>query len=224
MPIDPKADIEITAFGWVPDMAKGLVKDLRVRWALEEAGLPYRVRLLHAMHKPADYVQQQPFNQVPCLRQGDLTIFESGAILQYIGEYSDALLPRDPKGRFAAIQWTYAALNSLEPFIQHRVLLDSIYAGEEWARLAKPRADELARLRLTQLSQRLGQKEWLEGDRFTMGDLLTVTVLRIADRGKLLEPYPNLAAYLERGQARPAFQRALADDLADFTLPVGVAA
>ena len=224
MPIDPKADIEITAFGWVPDMAKGLVKDLRVRWALEEAGLPYRVRLLHAMHKPADYVLQQPFNQVPCLRQGDLTIFESGAILQYIGEHSDALLPRDPKGRFAAIQWTYAALNSLEPFIQHRVLLDSIYAGEEWARLAKPRADELARLRLTQLSQRLGDKPWLEGDRFTIGDLLTVTVLRIADRGKLLEPGSNLAAYLARGEARPAFQRALADHLADFTLPEGVAA
>ncbi|MEO5775229.1 MAG: glutathione S-transferase family protein [Sphingomicrobium sp.] len=224
MPIDPKANIEITAFGWVPEPAKGLVKDLRVRWALEEAGLPYRARLLHARDKPADYVQQQPFNQVPFLREGDLQVFESGAILQYIGEQSEALLPRDPQGRFAAIQWTYAALSSLEPFIQHRVLLDSIYAGEQWAQLSKPRADELARLRLTQLSNCLGNKQWLEGDCFTIGDLLTVTVLRIADRGKLLEPGSNLADYLARGEARPAFQRALADHLADFTLPEGMAA
>ncbi len=224
MPIDPKAEIEITAFGWVPDFAKGLVKDLRVRWALEEAGLHYRVRLLHARAKPADYVQQQPFNQVPCLRQGELTVFESGAILQYIGEQSEALLPRDPKGRFAAIQWTYAALSSLEPFIQHRALLDSIYAGEEWARLAKPRSDELAQLRLKQLSERLGDREWLDGGRVTIGALLTVTVLRIAGRAKLLGPYPNLVGYLQRGQARPAFERALADHLADFTLPEGVAA
>ena len=224
MPVDPKADIEITAFGWVPDSAKGLVKDLRVRWALEEAGLPYRVRLLDVRDKPADYVRQQPFNQVPFLRDGTLQLFESGAILQYLGEQSEALLPRDPKGRFAAIQWSYAAVSSLEPFIQHRVLLESIYAAEPWAEPSKPNADRLAQLRLKQLSDCLGDKDWLDGERFTIGDVLTVTVLRIADRAKLLEPYPNLAAYRERGEARPAFQRALADHLADFNQPEGVAA
>ncbi len=215
MPINPDSEIEITAFRWVPEGPRGLVKDLRIRWGLEEAGLDYRVRLI-GMERSADYLKDQPFNQVPCLRDETIQIFESGAILQYLGEKSEALLPRDPQGKYRAIQWTYAAVNSVEPFVQHRVLLDSIWGGEEWAKLSKPTMDQFARLRLQQLSDRLAQKPWLEGDRFTIGDLMMITVLRLADRGRLLESYPNLTAYVKRGEARPAFRQALADHLAPF--------
>jgi len=225
MPIDPNASIEVTALSWVPLPANGLVKDLRVRWALEELGLDYRVRLLGA-DRPADYVNDQPFNQVPYFTDGEVHLFESGAILQYLGEKSETLLPRDPQGKYRAIQWTYAALNSVEPFVQNRTLLSGPFAGEEWARLSIPHADQMARLRLTRLADRLGDKQWLEGDRFTIGDLMMVTVMRLAERGKLLDETPNLAAYMERGQARPAFQRALEDQLATYSehQPEGVAA
>jgi glutathione S-transferase len=225
MPVNPHAEIEVTAFRWVPEGPRGLVKDLRVRWALEEAGLDYRVRLI-ALERPPGYLKDQPFNQVPCLRDDSVQIFESGAILQYVGEKSEALLPRELQARYRAIQWTYAALSSVEPFVQRRVLLDSIYAGEAWAELSKPQADQLARLRLQQLSDRLGDNQWLDGGRFTIGDLMMVTVLRIADRGRLLADFPTLAAYVTRGQARPAFSRALADHLAPFEefQPEGVAA
>jgi glutathione S-transferase len=225
MPINPNAAIEVTAFAWVPEGPRGLVKDLRVRWALEEAGLDYRLRLLGG-ERPAGYLKDQPFNQVPCFRDEAVHIFESGAIVQYIGERSEALLPRDPQGRYAAIQWSYAAVNSIEPFVQHRVLLDSFWADQDWAEPSKPTADALARLRLEQLSERLGDKQWLEGDRFTIGDLMMITVLRLADRGRLLTDKPILAAYVKRGEARPAFQRALDDQLAAFREhePEGVAA
>jgi glutathione S-transferase len=192
MPINPNAEIEVTAFRWVPEGAQGLVKDLRVRWALEEAGLDYRVRLIGG-ERPPGYREDQPFDQVPCLRDSSVHIFESGAIVQYIGEKSEALLPRDPQGKYAAIQWTYAAVNSLEPFVQHRVLLDVVWADQDWAEPSKPTADALSSLRLQQLSERLGDKEWLEGGRFTIGDLMMVTVLRLADRGRLLARTPNLS-------------------------------
>ena len=225
MAIDSNAAIEVTAFKWVPPGAQGMVKDLRVRWALGEAGLDYRVRLI-GLDRPAGYRQDQPFDQVPCLSDGTVRIFESGAILQYIGEKSEALLPTDPQGKYRAIQWTYAAVNSVEPFVQHRVLLDSVWAGEAWAAPAKPTADQLSRLRLGQLAEWLGDKQWLEGERFTIGDLMMITVLRLADRGRLIEPGSNLAAYLARGEARPAFQQALSDQLATFRehQPEGVAA
>ena len=215
MPINPNADIEITAFEWVPEFAHGLVRDLRVRWALEEAGLDYRVRLL-GQNRPADYVKEHPFDQVPCFNDGTVRIFETGAIVQYIGEKSEALLPRDPRGKYRAIQWTYAALNSVEPAVQHRVLLDAFYGDQEWAKLRKPSADEFARLKLKRVSDRLGDNDWLEGDRFTIGDLMMVTVLRLAVRGDLLSDTPNLAAYVKRGEARPAFGQALEDQLAAF--------
>jgi glutathione S-transferase len=215
MAIDPNADIEVTAFRWVPEGAQGLVKDLRVRWALGEAGLDYRVRLI-GLQRPEGYREDQPFEQVPCLKDGAVRIFESGAILQYIGEKSEALLPRDQQGRLRAIQWTYAALSSLEPFIQFRALLNNVWADQEWAEPSKPTFDQLSSLRLGQLSDRLGDKTWLEGDRFTIGDLMMVTVLRLAERAKLLEPYPNLRGYVARGEARPAFKRALEEQLATF--------
>src|SRR6478672_6890317 len=226
MPINPNANIEITAFQWVPEFAQGLVRDLRVRWALEEAGLDYRVRLL-GQQRPIEYLKDQPFDQVPCFTDGTVQIFETGAIVQYIGERSEALLSRDPQGKYRAIQWTYAALNSVEPGVQHRVLLDAFYGDQEWAKLRKPSADEFARLKLKRVSDWLGDNQWLEGDRFTIGDLIMITVLRFANKGGLLADTPNLAAYVERGEARPAFQRALEDQLATFREhqpPEGVAA
>ena len=215
MPLNQNASIEVTAFRWVPPGAQGMVKDLRVRWALEEAGLDYRVRLI-GMERPDGYRNDQPFDQVPCFRDETVRIFESGAILQYIGEKSETLLPRDPQGKYAAIQWIYAAVSSLEPFVQFRALLNVVFADQEWAEPAKPTFQHYAQLRLRQLSERLGDKAWLEGDRFTIGDLMMVTVLRIADRSGQLADFANLEAYVKRGEARPAFRQALNDQLAVF--------
>ena len=215
MPLNPDASIEITAFESVPDFAKGVVRDLRARWALEEAGLDYRVRLL-GQQRPADYLLEQPFDQVPILKDGDVCIFESGAILQYIGEQCEALLPREKRERFRAIQWTYAALNSVEPAIINLLLIDIFFTGEEWARLRRPGAEDFARLKLKRVSDWLGDKQWLEGDRFTIGDLLMVTVFRFLRHTSLVAEFPNLQGFVARGEARPAFQRALADQLAVF--------
>jgi glutathione S-transferase len=227
MPVNPNASIEFTAFKWVPEFAQGLVRDLRVRWALEEAGLDYRVRLL-GQQRPPDYVKEQPFEQVPCFSDGEVKIFESGAIVQYIGEKNEALLPRDPQSKFRAIQWTYAALNSVEPAIQNVFAVTVFYADQEWAKLRRPGAEEFARLKLKRVSDWLRDKQWLEGERFTIGDLMMVTVLRNLRHTNMVAEVPNLAAYQKRGEARPAFQRALADQLAVFAAnqpqPEGAAA
>lgn len=215
MPIDPNAEIEITAFAWVPPFAQGLVRDLRVRWALEEVGRPYCVRLL-GFERPGGYLKEQPFDQVPAYREGALQMFESGAIVQHIGEQDERLLPRDAVARARAIQWTYAALNSVEPALQGLVLIDVFYAGEEWARLRRPGAEDFARLKLKRVADWLGDKPWLEGDHFTIGDLIMVSVLRNLRHTQIVAEYPNLAAYQQRGEARPAFQRALSDQLAAF--------
>ena len=214
MPLNPNAAIEITAFRWVPEFAQGVVRDLRVRWALEEAGLDYRVRLL-GQERPLDYLKEQPFDQVPCFNDGEVRIFETGAIVQYIGEKSETLLPADKQGRFRAIQWTYAALNSVEPAILNLLLIDIFFAGEEWAKLRRPGAEDFAKLKLKRVSEWLGDKEWLE-DRFTIGDLLMITVLRFLRHTDLVAQFSNLDAYLKRGEARPALQRALADQLAAY--------
>src|SRR3954471_15726524 len=176
MPIDPNAEIEITAFQWVPEFAQGVVRDLRARWALEEAGLDYRVRLL-SQPRPPEYLKEQPFDQVPCFSDGTVKIFESGAIVQYIGEKSEKLLPRDPQGKYRAIQWTYGALNSVEPAILNLLLIDIFYVGEEWARLRRPGAEDFVKLKLKRVSDWRGDEGWLEG-RFPIGCLLMVTVLR----------------------------------------------
>lgn len=215
MPVNPDAAIEITAFSWVPEFAQGVVRDLRARWALEEAGLDYRVRLL-GQQRPSEYLREQPFDQVPILRDGDLCIFETGAIVQYVGETSETLLPRDAPGKFRAIQWTYAALNSVEPAILNLLLIDIFYAGEEWATLRRPGAEEFVKLKLKRVADWLGDKQWLEGDQFTIGDLVMITVLRFLRHTELVAQIPNLAAYLKRGESRPAFQRALADQLAVY--------
>jgi len=214
MPLNPNAAIEITAFQWVPEFAQGLVRDLRVRWALEEAGLDYRVRLL-GQERPPEYLKEQPFDQVPILKDGQVRLFESGAILQYLGEKSEALLPRETQAKYRAIGWTYAALNSVEPALTSLLLIDVFYTGEEWAKLRRPGAEDFARQKLKRVSEWLGDKDWLEG-RFSIGDLLMVTVLRFLRHTDLVAQFPNLAALVKRGESRPAFQQALSDQLAVY--------
>ncbi len=216
MPVDPHAAIEITAFNWVPDFARGVVRDLRVRWALEEAGLPYHVRLLSPMgEKPQDYLFEQPFGQVPVFVEGDMHLFETGAILLHLGERSEALLPRDPVAKARATCWVFAALNSVEPMMFELVNIDIFNAGKAWAAERRPEAERMVRSRLQRLSDWLGDKEHLE-DRFTVADLMMTTVLRNVRHTSLVAEFPNLAAYQARCEARPGFARALAAQLADF--------
>lgn len=209
--------ITISAFKWVPDFAKGYVRDLRVRWALEEAGLPYRTRLLaFGDQDKDDYRALQPFGQVPIFEEDGLSLFETGAIVLHIGERSEALLPKDPMARARAVQWLIAALNSIEPFAMNVALIDIFYANEEWAKLRRPGAVEFVQRRLAALSKTLGEKPYLDGDRFTAGDLMMSTVLRILDHTDIVKSDKRLTAYIERCTARPAFKRALDAQLGDF--------
>ena len=226
MPVDPNATTEVTAFRWVPDFAAGLVRDLRIRWALEEIDRPYRVRLLDALNpRPAEYFQEQPFGQVPAFRDEQVQLFESGAILIHLAIEEDRLLPRDRNERMRAVAWLIAALNSVEPMIFELANIDIFNRGEEWARLRRPQVIEKIEARLKLLADALGDKEWLEG-RFTIGDLMMVSVLRNLRHTDLVAGQPSLAAYVARGEARPAFQRAIGDQLAVFKqhLPEGEAA
>ena len=220
MPVDPHAAIEVTAYDWVPEMAQGRVKDLRVRWALEEIGLPYRVRLVGGAgtEKSPEHLADQPFGQVPAYREDGLTLFESGAILIWIGEKDERLLPRDPAGRARAIGWAFAALNSIEPFLGTLTLLRFFADAKPWQEEAKAAVRPLPVMRLAQLAAALGDCDWLE-DRFTIGDLLMVDVLRNVPEPDLLAAHPNLAAYVKRGTARPAFKAALAAQMAVFQQP-----
>ena len=206
---------EITAYRSVPDFAHGRIKDIRVRWALDEIGQPYRTRLIGGIFedKAPAYLADQPFGQVPVYKEGDLTLFETGAILIHIGEADARLLPRDAKGRGRAISWMIAALNSVEPMIQTLVVLTVKGQGTDWLAGAIEAAKPFAEQRLSRLSQALGDRDWLE-DHFSIGDIVMVDVLRNANP-ELLAPYPNLTAYVARGKARFAFQSALAAHLAD---------
>lgn len=216
MPVDPTADVEITAFAWVPDFAQGQVRDLRVRWALEEAGLAYRERLLDALNpRPEEYFQEQPFGQVPAYRDATVQLFESGAIVLHVGERSEALLPRDAAGRARATAWLIAALNSVEPGIMNLATIDFFHPDAEWGRLRRPEVERMIRERLGRLAQRLGDKDYLEG-RFTVGDLMMAAVLRALRHTGLVAEHANLATYVARCEARPAFRRAMAAQLAAF--------
>ena len=216
MPVDPNASSEVTAFRWVPDFAAGLVRDLRIRWALEEIDRPYRVRLLDAMNpRPADYFLEQPFGQVPAYRDDEVQLFESGAILIHLGLGDERLLPEDANGRGRAIAWLIAALNSVEPMIFELVNIDIFNRGQDWTRERRPQVVEKIQSRLKLLADALGEREWFEGD-FGIGDLMMVSVLRNLRHTELLAGEPRLAALVARGEARPAFQRALADQLAVF--------
>ena len=208
--------ITISAFRSVPPFAQGLVRDLRVRWALEEAGLPYRARLIdRADQSSPAYRALQPFGQVPIYEEDGLELFESGSIVLHIGERSEALLPRESASRARAITWLFAALNTIEVAVMQLAEIDAFHSGEEWARMRRPSAEERVKLRLSELTSRLGTHDYLDGN-FSAGDLMMTTVLRILRHTKLVEPQPALAAYVQRCEARPAFQRALAAQLSDF--------
>jgi glutathione S-transferase len=206
--------ITISAFRWVPPFARGHVRDLRVRWALEEAGLPYRTRLLERgdQDKP-DYRALQPFGQVPILEEDGRTMFESGAIVLHIGEQCEALLPKDAGARARATQWLIAALNSIEPHLMNVAVIDLFYSNEEWAKLRRPGAVEFARHRLNSLAKFLGEQPYLDGERFTAGDLMMTTVLRIKPE---LVSDPRLVSYVARCTDRPAFKRAYDAQMSDF--------
>jgi glutathione S-transferase len=219
------SDITISAFKWVPPFAQGLVRDLRVRWALEEAGLPYRTHLLGLGDNTAEnYLRWQPFGQVPAYREGNgQELFESGAIVYHVAQQSEALLPRDAAGQARTVTWMFAALNTVEPYVAELATLDLFHPEEAWAKARRPGAVELLLAKLKSLSDRLAGRQYLE-DRFTVADLLMVTVLRGLRHTDILQGFPVLEAYRLRGEARPAFQKALADQMAVFEENAPVAA
>lgn len=210
--------ITVTAFKWVPPIAQGLVRDLRVRWALEEAGLPYETRLIGPADQDApDHRARQPFGQVPVYEEDGLVLFESGAIVLHVGQRCEALLPAEPHARARAVQWVIASLNSIETWVQQLTAIDLFFAAEEWARLRRPGLEQSVRRRLGDLAARLGDRDFLDG-RFTAGDLMMTTVLRILRHTDLLDEAPlrPLRAYQARCEDRPAFARALAAQMAPF--------
>ncbi len=211
----------ITAFERSPDRGNGLARDMRLRWAFEEVGQPYEVRLLsfEAMKEPA-HLALQPFGQIPTYEDGDLSLFESGAIVLHIAERHPGLLPDDANARARAIMWMFAALNTLEPPIFDRSLLTILERGRPWYEERLNALDETIRKRLESLSHHLGEADWLDGA-FSAGDLLMVTVLRRLQSSGILNAYSNLAAYIARAEARPAYQRAFEAQRAVFTAAAG---
>jgi glutathione S-transferase len=199
----------ITAYNWAPDEGRGLVRDMRVRWALEEVGQPYDVRYLNwGEQKEPAHRARNPFGQVPAYEEDGLTLFESGAIVLHIAERWPGLWPTDPAGRARTIEWMFAALNTVEPVVWDQVIARVIDGKESWAKDRLPSVLERLRVRLGELSQALGDNDWLDGE-FSAGDLLMVQVLRHVGDPAILADYPSLKAYVARGMARPAFKRAL---------------
>ena len=206
----------ITAYDWVPDFAKGQVRDLRVRWALEEVGQPYEVRYLtQGSQKAPPHRAIQPFGQLPTYQDSDLTLFESGAIVLHVAGQHPGLMPTEIKARARTIEWAFAALNTVEPPISDYAIATLFEADKPWSKQRLPSVKARIDERLGELADRLGSNDWLDGN-FTAGDLLMIAVLRQLKGTDMLDSYPNLAAYVARGEARPAFQRALADQLAVF--------
>ena len=222
MPLDPNATTVVSAMRNVPDFAHGLVRDVRVRWALEEIARPYRTELYEGMQpRPDEYRQWQPFGQIPAFRDERVELFESGAILLYLGQDDERLLPRDAQERWRATAWLIAALNSVEPMLMQIVSLDIFHAGKDWAKEARPAALEFADMRLKSVSDALGDEEWIAGG-FTVADIMLVTVLRNVRHTDIVAGFPNLAAYQARGEARPAFRQALADQAAELGPPISM--
>lgn len=207
----------ITAFESSPDRGQGLARDMRVRWALEEVGQPYDVRLVSfkAMKEPA-HLALHPFGQIPTYEEGNLALFESGAIVLHIAERHAGLLPDDANARARAINWMFAALSTVEPPIVDRDIVEYAEHDKTWQGERQRMVDDRIRVRLGELSRRLGDADWLAGA-FSAADILMVHVLRRLEGSGLLEEYPNLAAYIARAEARPAYKRAFADQLAVFT-------
>jgi glutathione S-transferase len=208
--------ITITAFERSPDGGRGLARDMRVRWALEEVGQPYDVRLLSfkAMREPK-HLALQPFGQIPTYEEGDLVLFESGAIIFHIAERHAGLLPQDANARARAITWMFAALSTVEPPIVDRSSARFQEGDKSWYEERLAMIDERIHKRLGELSRCLGDNDWLDGA-FSAGDLLMISVLQRIKSSGILDEYPNLSAYVARGEARPAYKRAFADQLAVF--------
>jgi glutathione S-transferase len=209
--------ITITAFERSPDRGKGLARDMRVRWALEEVGQPYDVRLLSfpSMKEPA-HLALHPFGQIPTYEEGDLALFESGAIVLHIAERHAGLLPQDANARARAITWMFAALSTVEPPIVDRDIVTYAERDKSWREERMRMVEDRIRDRLGELSPCLGNADWLDGA-FSAADLLMVHVLQRLKGSGILDEFPNLSAYVARGEARPAFKRAFAAQLAVFT-------
>jgi glutathione S-transferase len=208
--------ITLSTFRRVPPFAQGLVRDLRVRWALEEAGIPYRERLIGPEDQATGaYRALQPFGQVPAIETDELKLFESGAIVLHIAERSEALMPSGANGRARTSAWVFAALNTVEPQIQMLAELDLFHAGEAWAAARRPDALQAVQKRLAAIEDWLHGGDYLEG-RFSAGDLMMTTVLRILRHTDIVAERPALKAYQERCEQRPAFRKALADHLRPF--------
>lgn len=206
----------VTAFEWVPDFAKGLVRDLRVRWALEEVGASYETELYNAAQpRPDAYLARQPFGQVPAFSADGIELFETGAILLFLGERDERLLPTEPQARWTATAWLFAALNSVEPWITRIVLYDIFLKDHAWMPEARAAALPLCQGKLARVADALEGREWLAGE-FSVADIAMVTVLSNLRHTGLVAENPALAAYHARGLSRPAYQRALAAQLADF--------
>lgn len=207
------ADLTLTTFNWVPEPPRGLVRDLRVRWALEEAALPYRVASTPFDDRGPAHLAHQPFGQVPWLTDGDISIFETGAILLHLGERSEKLMPTDPRGRTEATKWLFAALNSVEmaglPWAMSK------FMGHPTDTAAWKFVDDFLKLRLKHLEPVLGSREWLAGS-FSVADILMSDVLRVVDRFDGLTDSPACSAYVARAIGRPAFVKAHADQMAHF--------
>jgi len=212
--------ITLTTYKWVPDFAAPLMRAFRVRWALEEAGLPYDIRLvaLGPEQRSPEHLARQPFGQAPAIEDDGLILHESGAIALYIAEKNDTLMPKDRVGRERATAWVFSALNTIEPAVQELGSIIFFHKDAAWAKERRPQVEELLRLRLGQLAKALGDKDYLEG-RFTVGDLMMSDVFRIIDSTGIVDGFPTLRAYRDRCQARPAFQRAMKDQMEGVARP-----
>lgn len=209
--------IRITSLHGTPGFTLGAIRDIRVRWACEEIGRPYEIESFYGMEpRPDSYLQRQPFGQVPAFDDGEVRMFESGAMLLYLGEQDERLLPHEPQPKWDATAWLFAALNSVEPALFPIVTYDIFLKGRgEWVAPAREAALKFAQSRLQSVADALGEREWLT-DRFTIADIMMVTVLRNVRHTDIVAEFPTLAAYQQRGEARPAFQRAEAAQIADI--------
>ncbi len=220
MAVNPDAGIAVTAFDWVPDFARGYVRDLRPRWACEEIGLDYAEHLISAINRPADHFLFQPWGQVPVLNDGGIRLFESGAILLHLAEKDARLMPHGAQARADTLAWLFAAYNSVEPMLFELRNVDLFAQDAQWAQLRRPGLIEFIQGRLGRLNDAIGAKEYLVGE-FTVADIAMATVLREAVDAGLVAEQPRLQAYLDRCLARPAFQRALSAQLAAFDEEAG---
>jgi glutathione S-transferase len=209
----------ITTFAWVPEFARGFVRDLRPRWAFEEVGQPYEVDLIQDGKTP-EHLRVQPFGQVPTYRDEEVEMFESGAIVVRIAERAGKLIPTDPAGRMKAYQWVAAALNTMEPAVLQFATNEVFEADRAWSAERRPIVRDRIDTRLRRLDDYLDDREWLEGNEFTVGDLLMISVVGGLRGRNVIEAFPRVAAYVARGEARPAYRKAMADHLATFAEPV----